>query len=566
MPWIQGAVQAWSQGVLPQQVCRSRLLTPPLCVCCRNVDPEKVAARRRREAKRIKKAAAEKQEDPLRGVRRGGEGRGKKRLRAITAFVKGQRLMAAQEESEEELESGSEEEQADEEEEEEEEEAEEEEADEEEGEEGEEGGQLQDQQAAFQQQQQPQEQHLEHAAEAAQPQQVQQQQQTTEEGQHRSASRRRRLDLDAADREEIEAPVPGLPGPGLHIVAGLQAVQHLCQQLQNAAINCIGFSLHIAPGSRLAVDVLEQEALPPPPQDRKRKRGQPDSQLPPGLLLGVALSWANGAAAYVPLCTAARSGDSAASRLETGVDSEVAALLFGSACAQPDHCEEAGSPTNVSVARDTRFVASVALQQQVPALNQLAPAQCRVMLPPQVVDVRLAAWLLYPESKRLQALMAIDQLRAVQLTLDKLTGGAAAFDAACAGLPAAAPNLQQQHQLVPGWLDACRTAAASAAAWRLIRPQLEVVDGLLPVLLEQEMPLVVVLARMEAVGVGVDVKHLTKRECACVAAKLCCLMCCSSNSWLLQTVLLLTGAVCPPCSMCSQEPAGPSRNADRLRD
>jgi DNA polymerase I-like protein with 3'-5' exonuclease and polymerase domains len=149
------------------------------------------------------------------------------------------------------------------------------------------------------------------------------------------------------------------------------------------------------------------------------------------------------------------------------------------------------------------------MQQQ--ALALLGLLGLRVALPPQLVDVRLAGWLLDPERSMESADGPIPRLKVLQALLAGSPGGAAAaYNAACAGL---APLSPMQQQPGAGCVEACRAAAASRATWRLQLPQLQRLPGLLSALLEQEMPLAAILAEMESRGIGICAAALERSKC-----------------------------------------------------
>jgi hypothetical protein len=339
----------------------------------------------------------------------------------------------------------------------------------------------------------------------------------------------------------------GLPRPGLHIVREEQDVLRLCRQLRASSTTCLGFALHVAPGSRVA-DLAVQQAVPPPPS-RKRKReaaGAGGAPPPPGALLGLAVSWASGACAYVPLAGLSAGGSVAAELVallcEGGTGGSQAATASAATPAQPSLGAAAPVPL--------RFLATTALQRQVPALRQLAPAHCRVFMPPSWVDARIAAWLLHPGAPLLHALTSCSKLAAARRLLRQLTGSDAAFES-CADFAPVPAAQQGQQALAAGWRDACAVAAASCAAWLLLLPRLGAGGGwALRVLVEQEMPLVAVLARMEAAGVGVHAARLTKCERG--------LHSCAPPAWRLHAVMRRwlpppdpAPSCAPPLSQCA---------------
>ncbi|PSC72337.1 helicase and polymerase-containing TEBICHI, partial [Micractinium conductrix] len=365
-----------------------------------------------------------------------------------------------------------------------------------------------EQQQWQQQQQQP-----------AQQQQQQQQQAVQQAEQQASPAARSSPDAPANPAQQPSArdtagSDAGLPGPGVHVLRQPEQVAALQQQLTGARrLRCLGFALQLSPPSRLG--------LPPPPREAaKRKRdssgsrdeaaaaaagaaaGAATAQQGGGALLGVALSWREGAVAYIPLNSNSSSMDVAAAagavvNQARSAASAVAALLQDGLASLDG---SGGVP----------FRATVALQRQATCLQQLLDRP--VQLPPHVVDVWLAAWLLHPSSLQEQP----QQLDAAAELVLRKAGRHGAYVASCAGLPdaaagsaaSAAAAAAGSPALPPGWLEACRAAASSRAAWLVLQPQLRAVPGLQTVLLRQEVPLAVVLAHMHAVGVGVYVQAL----------------------------------------------------------
>ena len=591
------------------------LMQPPRCpnASSRNRSTEQEAAQRRQKARSIKTAAAERVEDPLRGVRRNSQedalaglrkrrkerlGRGK-RVREQQAGdgppfgkVPGHRQEKAaqqqqqQQEEEEDVEQDAEDLPLEEDEEELAEEEEEAGSDQEGAEAGgsEEGCAAKRRRLASE---------ADFQAEAPQQQQ---------HGVLPASQPQRRQDGDLAAR----LAAAGLPSSGLFVLSSQQEVRSWCGKLRSVGLPCIGFSLHYAPGGSKAPHMQQQQLLLPeaPAVLRKRRhelQGAQHQEAPqqqvasmaPGALLGTALSWADGAAAYIPL-----SGGLGASQVD-GMAAELVALLGDAACGTPQTGSVSQASGGSASSRGTCFKATVSLQQQLPALQQLAALPpgspgWRAALPAQIVDVRVAAWLLRPEnSGRLSARIGVGPLQAAQLVLSKVTGHPARYHGACAGLTEAAATGQQQP-LVPGWLDACCTAAASRAAWEEVQPQLQAINGsTMAVLLEQvgrhrvlhpggdataqrgirsrraercrllagmqEMPLAVVLAGMEAVGVGIDTQHLQSRESLhralpLFASVLPPLSRCSP--WDQSASLHVCTLRLPPCWLCSAFPAG----------
>ncbi|KAL4426098.1 hypothetical protein ABPG77_002684 [Micractinium sp. CCAP 211/92] len=322
-----------------------------------------------------------------------------------------------------------------------------------------------------------------------------------------------------------------LPGCGLQVLSQLADVQRLCSQLSCATdLGCLGFALHLhsqpcstglpqAPSGKRAAKAARQQ--------QQQQAGGPASALPivdnesgpaaaeqlrEGALLGVGFSWCDGGAAYIPLAGLAGAwaqNEDASSRGEGGGAGSGPVSVFDSPAAQAmaallSHAGSggpAGSPLALCI--------TVGLQQQHAALQRLLGF--RAALPPRLIDVRLAAWLRYPSSHRLQAVPG-EALEAVALrTLGKVanpqyavaaTAGMGSESAAAAMADASGPDPPA------GWLAACRAAAASRAAWRCLLPQLQSIPRLIEVLVQQEMPLAGVLADMQAVGIRVDTAHL----------------------------------------------------------
>ncbi|KAI7838157.1 hypothetical protein COHA_008005 [Chlorella ohadii] len=322
-------------------------------------------------------------------------------------------------------------------------------------------------------------------------------------------------DISSA-RAGVSAVIISTPAPGtcdLRLCASLDDIRQLCAALRSKQLSCLGFALHLAAGSSASM------MLPPPPprcgaaaaqhekQQQQQQQQRPTGSPAAGSLLGVAISWRNGAAAYIPLHRSDGSLDAAAAE-------EVGALLDAS---------RSGSLGT------TCFRASLDLQSQVAALQSLLHpgAERWRRLPAQLVDIRLAAWLLHPSSSALYSGPSGGRISGrpgkggqdsrLESLLDRVLGkvagpgNAAAARAAWASLtPAAAAaavaaaGVQAQHANAPpdGWLQACQVAAASRVGWELLLPQLRGVPRLMDALLEQEQPLAVVLAAMERAGMG----------------------------------------------------------------
>ena len=283
--------------------------------------------------------------------------------------------------------------------------------------------------------------------------------------------------------------VPATGTCELQLCRSLQDVRQLLCGLRSKQLSCLGFALHLAEGARSGMK------LPPPPS----RAGAPAAarqQLPPaGTLLGVAVSWRSGAAAYIPLHCSDGSLDAAAA-------AEVGALLDAS---------RGGS------LGATCFRATLGLQGQVPTLQRLLHpgAERWQRLPTQLVDVQLAAWLLHPSSGALYSGATTSSPSAV---LKKIAGqGSAAARSAHSAWASLTAKLGEGGALLSGappdgWLQACRVAAASRVGWELLLPQLRAVPRLMDALLEQEQPLAVVLAAMEQAGIGCDTAYWQRRE------------------------------------------------------
>lgn len=319
-----------------------------------------------------------------------------------------------------------------------------------------------------------------------------------------------------------ERSCPGLPGPGLRLLTTVQEVQQLVDALL-ASNACIGFALHLAPGTGASSPGMAGRnspmvEMPLNPREREQKQNQEQKQgtSPPaaGTLLGLAVSWWDGAAAYISLrprengASSSRStgGGDGSFGNHPGIVTEVCRLLSGGDAA-------------VSGGGGPLFRATIGMQQQ--ALALLGLLGLRVALPPQLVDVRLAGWLLDPERSTESADGPIPRLKVLKALLARTPGGISAYDAACAGL---APLSPMQQQPGAGCVEACRAAAASRAAWRLQLPQLQRLPELLSALVEQEMPLAAILAGMESRGIGISAAALEQSKCLASGIKLptCC--------------------------------------------
>lgn len=196
----------------------------------------------------------------------------------------------------------------------------------------------------------------------------------------------------------------------------------------------------------------------------------------------------------------------------------------------------------------TCFRPTLDLQGQVLALQSLLHpgAERWQRLPAQLVDIRLAAWLLHPSSSalysgagacglggrpgkgrqdgKLEGLLdsvlgkiagpgstAAEAARAAWASLTP-AAAAAAVAAAAQQQPAADGRSLQASPPADGWLQACQLAAASRVGWELLLPQLRSVPRLMDALLEQEQPLALVLAAMERAGMGCNSATWERRE------------------------------------------------------
>ncbi len=341
-------------------------------------------------------------------------------------------------------------------------------------------------------------------------------------------------DSDGSDissaRAGVGAAIISTPAPGtcdLRLCASLDDIRQLCAALRSKQLSCLGFALHLAAGGSAGM------MLPPPPprrgaaaaqngkQQQQQQQQQQQSTGSPaaGSLLGIATSWRSGAAAYIPLHRSDGSLDAAAAE-------EVAALLDAS---------RRGS------LGATCFRASLDLQSQVAALQSLLHpgAERWRRLPAQLVDVRLAAWLLHPSSSALYSGASGGSISGrpgkggqdsrLESLLDRVIGKAAGPGnaaaaraawasltpaAAAAAVAAAGVHEQQSSSPPDGWLQACQVAAASRVGWELLLPQLRGVPRLMDALLEQEQPLAVVVAAMERAGMGCSTAAWERREWA----------------------------------------------------
>lgn len=256
----------------------------------------------------------------------------------------------------------------------------------------------------------------------------------------------------------------GLPGPGLHLLLQPGQAEQLCSQLAGTdGLNCLGFALHLVasrPAAATGGGKRQQRIV------HWGSEGDVEADAAAvvqgkSVAAGVALSWRDGAAVYVPLAGTGSSTEGTAA---------VATLLRGNAA----------DPGGLAIR------ASVGVQQQAAALQALLG--CSVALPAMLVDTRVAAWLLNPSSASLkaapgEALDAVAQRVLRQATRQSpLEQGAGAYAASTAGMSeqagAAAAAAAAAAPLQHGWLAACQAAAASRAAWLALAPQLAAVPGL----------------------------------------------------------------------------------------
>lgn len=326
---------------------------------------------------------------------------------------------------------------------------------------------------------------------------------------------------------------------------------------------CVGFALHVAASAATAAaaaamarvsddrNMAGMLALPPLPAraaraaddwaaeqgvvratQRRRRRGQ----LQADTLLGVGLSWQQGEAAYIPLLDA-----SSGSSFRADWASELAVLLTATAVCRPSG--DGGSSSSSG-----HFCATVGLKQQVACLRQLlacapssAAAAGAAELPRRIVDARIALWMADPDKRKVYTDGAgqLSPLRLLQVVSHaaRRQGRLAAEAAACADMclppelaAGAAPGTPDLLHEPAEALAACQAAVAArclllsalpcltgcASAVEGITPEVPSSGGspsqgvtppppcrLLDALLGQEMPLVPVLANMEAAGMNV---------------------------------------------------------------
>jgi DNA polymerase theta len=326
----------------------------------------------------------------------------------------------------------------------------------------------------------------------------------------------------AAKAKAAKAAWPSRPGgagepggafrdaPGLQLASSLAAVQGLAALLRRA--QRFGLDFHVVPFERADGALIEAAGMQVPPGPGRRAARKPpprrdavdfDADEPPpppqGTVLGLAVSWAPGRAAYVPLHPAAPPG-AAAALAAALADPGVEAVAYGwkqqvAACRWlMAHAPDASTSTSTSAGA--------------------SPPPPR--LPPGMLDARVAAWMAAPDSPYvIDGLMgertasipgcnvpqgAHKSPRTPEALLTLISGSPAAGDAACAGLRLRAGG---GGGVPGGGVVAARLAALAAALYEAVLPQLEAA-GLLRALRSTEMPLVAVLADMEEGGVGLD--------------------------------------------------------------
>lgn len=304
---------------------------------------------------------------------------------------------------------------------------------------------------------------------------------------------------------------------GLRLILDLPSLSALLDRLKSCPMLAIEFVQAQAPQVDEDLDAMGRQKMPSPPKKGKRKQAALDPDLDdvpaeaseaPVVVLGMALSWAPGCAAYIPLHT---SVSGARSFFVAGAAARLAALLF-----PPQTSSTPASPQVITFG--FKYQVQAARWLRASAAQGSATNPGADLSPfPNVVDARIATWMVHPDAA-FTAEGILDPRNARSPLYPKAERGPAQTPhqvlSKCTGSEEAADGAVRQIRAVRGAADrravtACCNASAALALASVVLPKIEKLD-MSGSLMRTEMALVPVLADMELNGVGLDMRHLER--------------------------------------------------------